>query len=105
MSVFAALLVAGGCASEPTEPIDYAVRVNPASVVANAGQSVQFTASTIPASTNARWVWTSYDTSRIAVDSTGFARVLRAHPGGTVCAALFADITKKACAQFVIQAR
>jgi hypothetical protein len=86
-----------------TDPV--VITITPASVVATAGQSVQFSVTTQPVVANPRWIWTSSDTSRVTVDSTGFARVVRTLPGGKVCAALSSNPAVSTCAQFVVPAR
>ena len=115
VAVACGFLVACG-KSEATAPIvpeqpcverpDCAVVILPQAVAVNAGGTFQAVAITTPTATpNARWDWTSSDSVRVSVDSTGLVRALLSpNPGTKICATLRSYATLKGCLTIVIQA-
>jgi hypothetical protein len=81
------------------------VVVAPSSVSLAPGQTVRFTAmATAEIVQPEGWKWSSSDSLRVTVDSTGLARAIIPVPGVAICATVKANPNKKGCAQLVVPA-
>jgi hypothetical protein len=96
----------GGCGTGAVvTPGCITVVVAPASVVLTPGQTARFTAMSVGEIVQPDgWKWSSTDSLRATVDSTGLARAMAAVPGVAICATVKSNPNKKACAQLVVQA-
>ncbi len=83
------------------------VAVTPATATLRAGDTLRVVAVTGPSATlPVHWAWTSSDTVRVRVDSTGLVRAVGTPtPGTAVCATMRENAGLKGCMTIVVQAR